>query len=363
MTRESANDYYNMQRRNFLSTAAITMPAIAVGMIGCNSNTKSEKSETPVDPMVEKAINVMLCNQRMAWEQGTASQALIAAGKKDLAILFARDAVVRQSSDGRLGIVGNDPGVTDPASNGEAVLLAWKETSDAKYKAAADAMYNYLKNIAPKTPDGILYHVTYANQVWSDASFMAPPFIALMGDFDEAVKQIEGFIKYLADPEKKILYHQWDETKKEYSRKLLWGGGNGWTAAGIAKIIHILPAGKDDLKDRLTRSGRQIIDGCINYMRSDGLFHDIVDDSSSFVETNLGQMLAFSIYTGVKDGWLDNSYKQKADTMRQAARSKVDENGVVLDACGSPSFDKSGTSTEAQAFFVMMECAYRALQS
>ena len=104
----------------------------------------------------------MLCMQRMAWEQGTASQALIAAGRKDLALLFAKDAIVRQAKDGRLGILGNDPGVTDPASNGEAVMFAWHETGDEKYKTAADAMYNYLKNAAPKTSDGVLHHVTYA---------------------------------------------------------------------------------------------------------------------------------------------------------------------------------------------------------
>jgi rhamnogalacturonyl hydrolase YesR len=256
---------------------------------------------------------------------------------------------------------GPDPGVTDPASNGEAVLFAWKETGDEKYKTAADAMYGYLKNTAPKTSDGILYHITYADQVWSDASFMAPPFLALMGDFDEAVKQIEGFRKYLLHPEKKIYYHQWDETKNEYARKLLWGGGNGWTAAGIAKIIALLPEDRQDLRNKMIAWGKEVIDGCIVYMRSDGLFHDIVDDTGSFIETNLGQMLAFAIYTGIKSGWLEAGYKEKADRMRLAARKKVDDSGMVQGACGSPGFDKPGTSTEAQSFFLLMESAYKSL--
>ena len=139
------------------------------------------EEEVLSDPLVVKAMTAMLCMQRAAWEQGTASQALIAIGRKDLAILFAKDALVRQTKEGRLGILGNDPGVTDPASNGEAVMLAWKETGDEKYKKAADEMYQYLKNKAPKTTDGILHHVTYAKQVWSDASFMAPPFLAADG--------------------------------------------------------------------------------------------------------------------------------------------------------------------------------------
>jgi len=354
-----------MKRRHFITSASIAVPAIAGGLITCRSNHGDPEAAPVVgvlsDPLIEKALQAMLCMQRMAWEQGTASQALIAVGQTDLAILFAKDAIVRQSKEGRLGIVGNDPGVTDPASNGEAVLLAWKETGEEKYKIAADAMYNYLKKDASKTTYGVLHHVTYAKQLWSDASFMAPPFLALMGDFDESVRQIEGFRKYLMDPEKKMYYHMWDESKKDFARKLFWGGGNGWTAAGIAKIINLIPPERDDLKTKMTDFGKEVIDGCTAFMRQDGLFHDIINDSNSFVETNLSQMLAFAIYTGVKAGWLDDSYKVKADIMRQAARSKVDAYGIVQGACGSPSFDKVGTSAEAQSFFLMMESAFYSL--
>jgi rhamnogalacturonyl hydrolase YesR len=356
-----------MKRRHFITAASLALPVLSVSAMGQKSSSESlpgnssGRQDVPADPLVAKAMLAMLCMQRMAWEQGTASQALIAIGRKDLAILFAKDAVVRQNAEGRLGILGNDPGVTDPASNGEAVLLAWHETGDEKYKLAADKQYAYLKNSAPKTKDGVLHHVTYARQVWSDASFMAPPFLALMGDFDEAVLQIEGFRKYLMDKEKKLYYHVWDEEKNEFARKLLWGGGNGWTAAGIAKIIHLLPEARSDLRTKLTGYGKEVIDGCLAYMRPDGLFHDIIDDSSSFVETNLAQMIAFAIYSGLKSGWLGLEYKEKADAMRLAAHSKVDAYGIVQGACGSPSFDKSGTSTEAQSFFLMMESAFHSL--
>jgi unsaturated rhamnogalacturonyl hydrolase len=356
-----------MKRRNFLATTSLAIPVLASGMIdgknplSASVNKNTDKNNILNDPLVAKAMLAMLCMQRMAWEQGTASQALIAVGRKDLAILFAKDAMVRQTSEGRLGILGNDPGVTDPASNGEAVMLAWEETGEEQYKKAADAQYEYLKTKAPKTNDGILHHVTYAKQVWSDASFMAPPFLALMGDYDEAVRQIEGFRKYLMDPGEKLYRHIWDEQKNDYARKLFWGGGNGWTAAGIAKIINLLPESRPDLKEKMIAYGKELIDGCLAHMRPDGLFNDIIDDSNSFVETNLAQMLAFSIYTGIKAGWLGLSYKEKADAMRIAARAKVDDYGIVQGACGSPGFDKSGTSTEAQAFFLMMESAFHSL--
>ena len=54
----------------------------------------------------------------------------------------------------------------------------------------------------------------------------------------------------MIDKEKKLYYHRWDDEKKEFKRKLFWGGGNGWTAAGIAKTINLLPSGRSDLRNR-----------------------------------------------------------------------------------------------------------------
>ena len=82
---------------------------------------------------------------------------------------------------------------------------------------------------------------------------------------------------------------------------------------------------------------------------------------STFVETNLAQMLAYTIYRGVQGGWLDAAYQTHADRMRQAAHAKVDPYGLVQGVCGAPSFDRSGTAPEGQAFFVLMEAAYRDL--
>jgi unsaturated rhamnogalacturonyl hydrolase len=43
--------------------------------------------------------------------------------------------------------------------------------------------------------------------------------------------------------------------------------------------------------------------------------------------------------------------------MRNAARAKMDSFGYVQSVCGAPNFDRQGTSTEAQAFAIMMEAA------
>ena len=83
----------------------------------------------------------------------------------------------------------------------------------------------------------------------------------------------------------------------------------------------------------------------------------MLDQPQSFVETNLAQMLSYTVYRGVAAGWLDRVYLAPAERMRQAAHSKVDRYGMVQGVCGSPAFDRPGTAAEGQAFFLMMEAA------
>lgn len=308
---------------------------------------------------IEKVKKAMLAMQRRAWEQGVSSQALLELGDYENVILLAKDAVVNQLKDGRLGLnEGNGP-VCDPASNGEPVLYAAQATQDSGLFRAADRMLEFLLYKAPRTRDGIIYHNYIENRVWVDGAYMAPPFLAKMGAYAEAVKQLAGYRRILQDPQKKLYYHIWDEDRKAFERKLLWGVGNGWAAAGMTRVIHTLPDSMQKEKNMLAGFIKEILDGAIKYQRPDGLFHDIIDDPHTFVETNSAQMFAYAIFRGVKAGWLEKSYIPYADKMRAAAISKVDAFGLVQGVCGAPNFYKAGTASEGQAFFLLMEAAYR----
>jgi rhamnogalacturonyl hydrolase YesR len=279
-------------------------------------------------------------------------------GETEWVILLAKDAVVNQSKDGRLGLNGHDRPVTDPASNGEPVLFAANTTGDETLKQAAGRMLDFLLYKAPRNRDGIIYHNYIENMIWVDAFYMAPPFLAVAGHPEEAVKQIVGYRKILFNPEKKLYYHIWDEDRQRFERKLFWGVGNGWAAAGMTRVIRALPDSMSKEKEMIAGFVKEVIAGCLKHQREDGLFHDILDNPSTFVETNAAQMLAYSIFRGVQGGWLDKSYQAAADKMREAAYKKVDGFGFVQGVCGAPNFDHAGTATEGQAFFLLMEAAY-----
>lgn len=309
--------------------------------------------------MIKKVSLALLSMQRYSWEQGVAAQAFLELGETETAIMLARDAAQRQSADGRLAILRDNDGVTDPAANGEAVLAAARITGEPGLKTAADAMLKYLMHTAPRASDGTLFHVTEAKEVWVDSIYMAPPFLAAAGELDEALLQLHGFKLRLWDSDHRLYRHIWSEEKNDFIRSAHWGVGNGWAAAGNIRVLRSLPDSMVTKKLDLQKHVREIIDGCLIHQREDGLFHDVVDDPETFVETNLAQMLAYSIYRGVTDGWLPSDYKNRAERMREAVHAKVDASGYVQGVCGAPLFDRPGTAPEGQAFFLLMEAARR----
>lgn len=344
-----------MNRRSFLSSAAALGASLAVTS-SAQSKPAQTHSATQSAQRIEKATAAAMAMERRDWEQGILAQAMLEAGRRESVILLTKSAMVQSTPDGRLAVVVSG-GPTDPAMGGAAYAKAAEWTGDPAMKRAVDGLLNWIRFKAPRSADGILYHVFDGPEMWSDGFNGAPPFLAAMGYYDEAIRQIEGFKKRLWLPQKQLLAHIWDDGRQQFKDPQCWGGGNGWAAAGLARVIRSLPASRRSDRQNLAAFARQIIDGCLRYERPEGLFHDVVDQPGTYVETNLAQMLAFAAYEGVANGWLPATYRAHADRMRTAARAKMDAYGYVQGVASAPNFNRPGISTEGQSFCVMMEAA------
>jgi len=358
-------------RRGFLKSAA----GVSVGLVGLQTVAFSASNQQPQDnkkdlfegkpttlkDRIERVKIATLGMQRFDWEQGTVAQAFLEMGEDNLAISFARGAILRQVN-GRFSVIkGNGP-INDCSSIGEVVLYAYKKTGDPIFKTGADAMLEVFKTSNHKTPEGIIYHTQEPTKwIMSDANYMLPPFLAATGEYKEAIKQIEGFRKYLYHPKDQLYSHIWDDENKKFKREDFWGVGNGWSAAGITRVIKMLPKDMTNEKKMLVGYVKDVLDGSLKYLRPDGMFHDVVNRPDTFPEVNLSQMLAYTIFRGVKAGYLDSGYIAKAEIMRKAANDRVDSLGYVHDVCRLPNFDRSYFAPEAQAFYLLMETAAKDL--
>jgi unsaturated rhamnogalacturonyl hydrolase len=289
------------------------------------------------------------------------AQALLEAGEMAHVVLLTRAAIVQAAPDGRLGVVISGASA-DSAMGGEAYHRAAESTGDETIRAAVRGLLEYIRVRAPRAPDGTLYHVTDAPEVWSDGFNCAPPFLAAMGLYDEAIGQLDACWARLWDPAKRLLAHIWDEDAGRLKDATFWGVGNGWAATGLTRVIRSLPPRREGDRVRLVRHLNELVDGCLARQRDDGLFTNVLDRPETFIETNLAQMPAYAIYEGIAGGWLPASYRAAADRMREAAREQMDEIGLVQGVCGAPDFDRPGVATEGQAFCILMESAGRKLE-
>lgn len=311
--------------------------------------------------MISKVKGALLAMQRFSWEQGVSAQAFLEGGDLDLVVRMAYAAQLRQGEDGRLALMAPDEALTDPASNGEPMLRAAEITGDRSLKDAVLRNVDLLLNRAPRSREGVLFHWAGKKIVMIDSSYMVPPLLVVTGHAEEAMRQMEGFRKLLWDEGKKLFRHMWNEEKGAFERDSLWGVGNGWAAMGMTRMIRSLPDTMPEARKTLQGQVRELLGSCIGFMRQDGLFHDVLDDSGSFLDANCGQAFAYSIFRGVKGGWVDPFCLGAAKAMRAAAWNKVDRWGIVREVCGAPHFVSQGIAPEAQAFFLLMEAAYHDL--
>ncbi len=307
------------------------------------------------DQTVRKAKLALLSMQRYSWDQGVTAHAFIDWGDEEIAVLLAREAAYRQEEDGRTAVIGPNRAVTDPCAPGESLVYAYERTGDRYFCDALDKLLDWALNRAPRTADGIVYHLDDEPQIRSDSAYMLPPFLAAAGYYKEAVDQLRGYWRYLYCKESQLLHHMW--TGGKISRAAFWGGGVGWALAGVARVLQKLPGSYAAEREELAAMDKDLLQGALRCIRPDGLAYDVLDDPRTFVETNFTQMCAYTLFTGMADGWLEECYSQQAQRLRAAANAKVDRYGLVQDVCGSHHFAGPGVSPEGQAFYLLMEAA------
>ena len=360
-------------RRNFLKNTGVISLGLAAGKISYQSKSSIQQpfekktgnlfigKSSSLKDKIERVLVATIGMQRYNWEQGTVAQALLEMGEYDLVVSFARAAILRQV-EGRFSVIGGNRPINDCSSIGEAVLFAGKLTGDPVFVKGANEMLEVIKNTGHKNNEGIIYHTQEPTKFFmSDSFYMLPPFLAAAGEYDEALKQIEGYRKYLYNEREQLYSHIWDAPNKKFAREDFWGVGNGWTAAGLTRVVKLLPDNRPEDKKRLIIYIREVVNGCLKYMREDGSFHNIVNKPDTFVEVNLSQMISYTIFRGVAAGYLESSYLDSAEKMRKAANDHVDNLGYVQDVCGIPNFDRPYIAPEGQAFYLLMETAAKDL--
>lgn len=302
--------------------------------------------------LLDELWDALLPMQRLAWEQGVASQAALDSERPDVAAAIARDAVAHQDERGRLAATG-DAGLVNGGSLGEAVA-ALATGGDARAAEALELQRWWFLRFSPRDDSGVVWHLEGATEAWVDSIYMVVPMLVLTGDAAPADMQYRMHREHLWDKRTGLYRHRTNTVTGERVRDAFWASGNGWAAAGMARALRIGgEAVPSEMRGRWQGETRELLDAAMKHEAADGRFHDVLDDPVSFTDGTAGLMFAYAAFTGVADGWLPAQYASHARRWLAGALTRVDADGVVKGVCGAPHFDREGTSAEAQAFAIM----------
>jgi rhamnogalacturonyl hydrolase YesR len=117
------------------------------------------------------------------------------------------------------------------------------------------------------------------------------------------------------------------------SAPFCWARGNGWMAVGLTEILRLLPENNAH-RSKIMASYLKMMSTLKSTQTPNGMWRQLIDDSSMWEETSGTAMFTYAMIVGVKKGWLPKSeYGNCAKNGWVALCAQIDENGDVQNVC------------------------------
>lgn len=217
----------------------------------------------------------------------------------------------------------------------------YEDTKDSRYLPYLEQWAEWVMNDMPRTNEDGLQHATYGpenkNQLWDDTLMMTVLPLAKIGKLlnrpeylEEARYQFMIHIKYLMDKRTGLWYHGWTFEGNHNYAEAFWARGNCWLTIAIPEIIEILELSKEDaLRKLLIETLEAQVRALKTYQSESGLWHTLLDDPSSYVESSATAGFAYGILKAVHKRYLPQEYKEVAYRAIQGLLEQIDEKGEV----------------------------------
>ncbi len=142
---------------------------------------------------------------------------------------------------------------------------------------------------------------------------------------NRAAEEAVAYLEKLQQPNG-LFYHAPDVP-------FFWGRGDGWFAAGMSEMLRAMPA-DHPRRERILQSYRKMMATLLKHQDANGMWHQLIDDPTSWPETSCTGMFTFAFITGVKYGWLDaETYGPAARKGWLAMLNYIEPNGDIREVC------------------------------
>lgn len=208
-----------------------------------------------------------------------------------------------------------------------------------EYKIVMTEWSEWIMNKMPRTEGGGLQHTTSDSEnpgeLWDDTLFMTVLFLAKTGVIfnkqeyiDESIRQFLLHTKYLSDPKTGLWYHGWTFEGGHHFAGALWGRGNSWITIGIPEFIEMVGL-EGAAKTFLIETFKRQVDALAKYQHESGMWHTLINDSSSYLESSATAGFTYGILKGVREGYLEKSYLEVGLKGLKAVLDNIREDGEV----------------------------------
>ncbi len=191
----------------------------------------------------------------------------------------------------------------------------------------------------PRAGENAIQHVVSGEnnegQIWDDTLYMTVLFLAKMGQvlgkeeyIQESIDQFLVHIKYLTDRKTGLFYHGWTFLERNHFGEALWARGNSWYTAGLVDYLEVLRKEEGVRKFLLTTLKEQV-DALSSCQDESGLWHTLLDDGDSYLETSASCAFAYGILKAVRMGYLDPAYEAVGRRAVCGVMEKIRLDGTV----------------------------------
>jgi unsaturated rhamnogalacturonyl hydrolase len=228
------------------------------------------------------------------------------------------------NDDGTIRTYAIDEYNIDNINNGRILLLLYNVTGQEKYRKAAALLREQLKT-QPRTSDGGFWHKKiYPYQMWLDGLYMGEPFYAeyaaMFHDdaaFDDIAKQFVLMEQHSRDVKTGLLYHAWDESRKQRwsdpttgRSPHFWGRAMGWYAMALVDTLDYFPPDHPKRRELIAILKRLAVAVARYQEPKSGLWYEVLDKGSAkgnYLEASVSCMFTYALAKGVREGYLPAS--------------------------------------------------------
>ncbi|WP_028974444.1 glycoside hydrolase family 88/105 protein [Spirochaeta cellobiosiphila] len=172
-------------------------------------------------------------------------------------------------------------------------------------------------------------------ELWDDTLMMTVLAVANIGriigrqDYiDEAVYQFLLHTEYLCDKKTGLWYHGWTFEGNHNFAEAFWARGNCWITIAFPLFMEMMDLDKGVhhyLKVVLERQ----IKALAALQADSGMWHTLLDDPTSYVETSATAGFGYGILKAIHDGLVSDEYLPMANKAVEAVLGYIDDKGVV----------------------------------